>query len=221
MEFRFEDILKNLIPGSVLLSAIALFFFNTTSFQGIIIIASDLKDYSAVVLVGILVGCYITGFMNDALSSFLEYHFIHRLFGRPSYNLLMGKSERYSLINYETIINNVKNKFPNDLSLVFNNNKANNRKVTVRIFKYANILKIQNDKAEVTAMIKENYYSYVFSRNLFFSVMFSIFFLIMRYHHSLTIFSYVSFLLIILLLAFRRRERDYYNTRYILIASSF
>ena len=221
MEFRFEDILKNLIPGSVLSCVIALVCFNTFGAQEFIIIANELKDYTAIILLGILICCYIVGYINDSLSSFLEYHIIHKLFGRPSYKLLTGKSERYWLVNHEDIIANVKNKFPNDKSLVFINKKVQDQKVAAKIFKYASILKIKNDKGEVIAMVRENYYSYIFSRNLFFSVLFSSIILIIRYYHSLTIFNYFLFSLIIILLSYRRRERDYYNTRYILIASNY
>src|SRR5687767_156819 len=108
MEFRFEDILKNIIPGGILALAVAVFFIGGLSPESLKnILASDLKEYGEIILIGLLVSFYLLGHFIDALSSLFEFYVIHEVIGRPSYKLLTGKGRRIRLINHKEIITKI------------------------------------------------------------------------------------------------------------------
>lgn len=80
MEFRFEDILKNIIPGSIVFSGIVIIILNQITFDCMIeILKSDLKEYSEVLLLLILTSSYLFGYLNDSISSILENYVVYSI----------------------------------------------------------------------------------------------------------------------------------------------
>src|SRR4051794_33203766 len=95
MEFRFEDILKNIIPGALLLTSLIFAIVAPLPITTVeAFLKSDIKEYSEILLVSFLVVSYLFGYLIDAISSWAEHYLIHKTFGSPSYNLLTGKGER-------------------------------------------------------------------------------------------------------------------------------
>jgi hypothetical protein len=112
MEFRFEDILKNIIPGMITCFGLSIFFLSNYSYTDIQkTISSDIKEYSEIILVLLLVCCYLVGYCVDALSSVLEHYCIYAIFGTPTLKLLKGKGRRIFLSNYTEVLQNIKRKY--------------------------------------------------------------------------------------------------------------
>src|SRR6476661_3451937 len=132
MEFRFQDILKNIIPGMIAISGLLIFFLKNCSYSDFQkIISSDIKDYSEIILILLLVTSYMVGYCVDALSSLLEHYCIYEIFGTPALRLLKGKGKRIFLSNHSEILHNIKSKYfasPTTLTL--------DKKTCVLIFKY-------------------------------------------------------------------------------------
>lgn len=111
MEFRIEDILKNIIPGMIFIIGILILYFNGFSYPDFIkFISTDIKEYSEIILVLLLVASYIAGYLVDSLSSILEHYCIYKIFGTPSLKLLTGKGDRIKLVNHVAVLDNINTK---------------------------------------------------------------------------------------------------------------
>lgn len=73
MEFRIQDILKNIIPGAtIVLSVFALLFYYVFFNKYCAVFNSNLKEYSEVLLISLLVVFYICGYTIDLIASNIE-----------------------------------------------------------------------------------------------------------------------------------------------------
>jgi len=208
MEFRFEDILKNIIPGSIVFTGVLLIILNQITFDCMIeIIKSDLKDYSEVLLFIILTASYLFGYLNDSISSTLE-HILYKLIKKPSYYLLTNSCtctmSRLKIADLDAVLEKIKEKF----KIEINNSEENSNQA----FKLINQYKKDNDS------LKEYYFSYIFSRNIFFASIFLSIAIITSNHLKLEWFYYYPITLCILtILYFRRIEKSFHYSRKVIV----
>ncbi|MGZ3812352.1 MAG: hypothetical protein ACXVB0_21155 [Mucilaginibacter sp.] len=231
MKFRFEDFLKNIIPGIILLIGITVFLVGDPSQLALTEsnLHTVLKEYSELVILLFLVLAYLVGYINDGLSSWLEYYSIYYFLGTPALKLLRGKGKRISLVLCTDILKYLQAKeslsdeaIDIDKGTWFyqkNFRLAKDRVIT--LFKHANNLKDSNPQSSITEKIKDYYYAYIFSRNLFFSTLFSAGLIIITFHSSLSLKGLITLALVIIFLGIRRRDRAYYYTRNILLACKY
>jgi hypothetical protein len=222
MEFRFKDILKHIIPGLLIGLSILLKISNGISQDYFYdIVSSDLKEYSEVVLFIILALCYFLGYINDGLSSLIE-HGIYWLFGSPSLKLLSGTAGRITLPKHSEILNNIRVKLSlSDSECILSGKYWEKNKKARQLFKYANGLKTSNTNVEVQKRVEEFYLSYVFSRNIFFAFTFSILVLSRPFSQEVTPSLSVAVAIIFLSLFVRRRDKAYYYSREVFLASRY
>lgn len=223
MEFRFEDILKNIIPGMVFLIAIMILFFNQYNYPDFKeIFSSYLKEYSEIILVFILVGSYISGHLLDSFSSLLEYYIIYRIWGAPSLRLLKGKGSRIHLVNHDKVLQNInKQCFSQADTISFTGNLKKDKKLSRELFKQANYLKDLNPNADALKKINDYYYSYIFARNLAFSYLILFIVVMGSFLKLLTYPTIIVSTFFLIALFARRRDRAYYYSRQVLLASNF
>lgn len=205
MEYRIQDLLKNLIPGFVVFcgSVFLLIYCRVYSLKefktcyGLI----D-KDLWVLILPFLF---YVIGYVNDILSSTLEY-FLYELglFKRPSFLLLNDMKSRYKLANLENIKTQNKKCFKNNLI---------SKEDAYSIFKEAN-----QNMQENKGLITEFYMSYVFARNLMTSFLILLVELLLLWPLSENSQSYlvltIIFLLLFVIFIFRWKQKAiYYSLR--------
>jgi len=208
MEFRFEDILKNIIPGSIVFTGVLLIILNQITFDCMIeILKSDLKEYSEILLFAILTASYLFGYLNDSISSILE-SLLYKIIKKPSYYLLTnsGKISRLKIANLDAVLEKIKDK----LKIEINNLEITDLK-TSQAFKLINQCKKDNDS------LKEYYFSYIFSRNIFFASIFLSIAIATSNHLKLELFYYPIILCILTILYVRRIEKSFYYSRKVIV----
>jgi len=216
MEFRFQDILKNIIPGLLIISEI--FYIILIQYPCVINdkLLNSLNEIKEISLVVTLCSAFIIGYLIDSLSSWFEHFILYRyLFPKPSFRVL-NNNGRYCLYNKDMIITNIISKFNNVPDLQTN---RFDKKHSSLLFKYANILK-EDAPETIKNKTSEFYFSYIFSRNLLFSF-FTIF--IMSIICDLHFRKFDEIILvhisIISILLFRWLDKSAYYTRQVFLAS--
>ncbi len=208
MEFRFEDILKNIIPGSIIFTGVILIILNQITFDCMIeILKSDLKEYSEILLFASLTAIYLFGYINDSISSILE-NILYKIIKKPSYYLLTnsGKISRLKIANLDAVLEKIKEKFEIEIT-----NLEGTDLNTSKAFKLINQCKKDNDS------LKEYYFSYIFSRNIFFASIFLSIAIVTSNHLKLEWFSYPIVLCILTILYLRRIEKSFYYSRRVIL----
>jgi hypothetical protein len=204
MEFRIQDILKNIIPGFMLAFVSILIYGNKLGWEFIDnIISSDIKEYSEVVLVILLILSYITGYFVDLCASGAEM-LIYRILDKPSHILLNKPNCVYTLVK----IAEIKQK------LAIPEGTITPAKAEL-YFKEANLIKDNNPSETIKEKVKEYYNSYIFSRNMLLSLLFTfiIYMIISAYSSFSNCYIIATFLLVIVLFFFRWRSRAFYYSR--------
>ena len=149
MEYKFQDILKNIIPGFyIILGLIILFYIGGYIDLEFVNRVKFVPEEIALFFIPLVF--YIVGYVNDILSSYFEYQLYQYFYQRPSELLLNAKKKRYTLL----YLSKIKKKL--DLS-----SKVISKEEAYQAFQRANILKDSNDN-----IIAEFYVSYIFARNL-------------------------------------------------------
>ena len=153
MESKFQDILKNIIPGCFLLVSIALisFFTDITFVTNIIKNTISLPVELLVLFLPFIF--FLTGYINDIISSQVEY-WIYEIVDSPSYLILNNKTYRYRIVSLDKL----KQLLQIDENVILIKSEEAYKK-----FQKANQMKINNEE------INEFYMSYIFSRNLMIS----------------------------------------------------
>jgi hypothetical protein len=231
MKFRFEDFLKNIIPGIILMVGVGLFLIDKPAqlAQGGAILPSYLKEFPELTVLLFLVLSYLVGYINDGLSSWLEYYCIYYFLGTPALRLLRGKGKRISLVTNTGILSHLKtveSLTDDDINITdgawcYYRAFWSSKNKVIALFKHANNLKDSNPQAGIGEKIKDYYYAYIFSRNLFFSSLFSSVLIFITFYNSLSWKVVVTIILINLFLGIRRRDKSYYYTRNILLACKY
>lgn len=227
MEFKFQDILKNIIPGMVfLIGLIILFLTDIVRIFPPTTKLSEFKEFSEVIFLLIVLSSYLLGYINDAISSLLEYYAIYYFFGSPSLKLLKGIGKRIVLAKHDEIIEYIKtekNLTSLDVDLnaghwFFQKDFRASKLKARRLFKHANNLKDLPSQECYKEKIKEYYNSYVFSRNIFFSICFTLSVIVFSYFKIITLKVWILLALILLIFGIRRRDKSYYYSRQVLLA---
>jgi hypothetical protein len=220
MEFRFEDIVKNIIPGSLLILSLIFYFLEPlTPGEFKIFLINYIKDYSAVLIVAFLSACYLCGYIIDALASWGEHYIIYKALGTPAYKLFKEEGNRITFNLSDAVLQNLDQQYNiYERKIITGKTKAFTKKQASDLFKLANIFSQRCSDDLTKQKLKEYYYSYIFSRNIFFSVIFSSIVLLMAAYDHINFFILVLLVLLNILLFVRRRDKAYYYSRQVLIA---
>ena len=213
MEFRFEDILKKIIPGFIVFTGILIIILNQITFDCMVeILKSDLKEYSEVLLLAILIVSYLFGYLNDSISSIIENNILYGWFLRkPSYHILTNSCrKKLSEANLKLVLKKIEDKLKIKIGASTETEKEINKKTT-EIFKQINEAKKDD------SLLKEYYFSYIFSRNIFFAFIFFSIAILTSNHLNLGWRSYIIILLVLIILWIRRVERSFYYSRKVIL----
>jgi len=201
MEAKFQDLLKNIIPGFLILAGV-LFISYISDIKFLLEIISKVISFPMELnLLFLPFILYILGYTNDLISSQLEFWLYEFILPRPSYYILNGNTKRYRL----AIITDIKNKLGIDsCTTTFSKDEANIH------FQKANEIKRYSDN------LNEFYLSYIFSRNIlnasFLVFIFSLLSLF-SINNLTTIWVILSLFLIVVAFGHRWRQRAFYYTR--------
>lgn len=207
MESKFQDILKNIIPGWFLLVSIALisYFTGITIVTNIIIKAISLPVELIVLFLPFMF--FLTGYINDIISSQIEY-LIYDIIDSPSYLILNNKTCRYQIVKLKELKQALQ--IDESISEIDSEN-------AYKMFQKANQMKINNDE------IKEFYMSYIFSRNLMISGCIAFLyssFAVFVYEINLYNILYLIFILALVVLFIHRwNQRAKYYTKKVFLSA--
>jgi len=170
MEFRFEDIAKNIIPGSLLtLSLIFYFLEPLTPGELQIFLINYIKDYSTVLIVVFLFAFYLCGYIIDALASWGEHYIIYKAFGTPAYKLFKGAAKRITFHLSGEVLQNLDQQFKiYDKKIIIGETKALTKNQASELFKLASIFSQRCSDDLTKQKLKEYYYSYIYLQSKYF-----------------------------------------------------
>lgn len=207
MEFRIQDVLKHILPGGAILLTIFLLFSKTGSFDASNFYITYIKDTGELWVFIFLIVAYFCGYLNDAISSQLEY-WGYKLINRPSFSLLNDRNKRYKLVQKNDIF----------AALSATARPISTKEECHKLFLLANAKKDMNPSEAIKEKVKEYYNSYVFSRNMLTAsvVITSVLFYLFGFS-----FFTLSTSLAILVLFRRWRQKAYCYSRQVFYACLF
>jgi hypothetical protein len=215
MEFRIQDILKNIIPGILSLTLLLIFFYIAESITIPVKVPDVFKDFSEIVLIFFLGVTYFIGFVIDTIASILE-QLLYKIIARPSFKLLNGKSQRYPIVQLDKLVALLKSETSVTISTLTNVN-------TSILFNVANLRKEKCELELVKEKVAEYYSSYIFSRNIccvFFLYSILLLISIISISQSYIIILLTCMQLVLLgLTLFRYRQKAYYYSRQVFNAA--
>ena len=220
MQFRFEDILKNMIPGSLIIFSLIFYFLAPlTGIEFQLFLKNYVQNYSAVIVVVFFIVGYLSGYIIDALASWGEYYTIYKVAGTPAYKLFKQAGTRLTFQNTDLVLSNLDKEYKiYERKIIATNLKTLTKREASALFKLANIYSQRCSDDVTKQKLKEYYYAYIFSRNIFFSVFSSsIIYLITPFNH-LNLFLLLFILVLNVIFFIRRKDKAYYFSRQILIA---
>lgn len=218
MEFRIQDVLKNLLPG-LLFCIITLYLCQPKSLN--IFEAHTpalIKDLSSIFFVVFMATIYITGYFIDAISSIIERKVLYKFLKQPSYYLLNDLKPLNKLAKRQEIIDNL---------CVKSNTTALpkiKKEVAADLFRLANELKDGNPLTSLVNKIGEFYNAYVFSRNVMVSIFMSV--LVCMYYnlfheHNNSQHIFWPLVVALVLSYLRWRSRGFYYSRQVFLTSCY
>lgn len=213
MEFRFEDFLKKIIPGFVLLVGVVTFMMSIYGLKFFTdIVDSGIKQYSEVVLIILLLVCYLLGYFNDSIGSLIENKILYTIHNKPSYYILSNNCNDKYKVKVDLIFAYVQTKWTYSISELKNIpiNKEQAKREASHIFRMIN-----NNKSKDDNIIKEFYYSYIFSRNILISYFISGLLICISFIFAWYI--YIFMISIFMILYNRRIEKSYYYSKKVLL----
>lgn len=151
MEYKFQDILKNIIPGFYITFGIVLlcWFSGGITNDNSINLVKDIPGEVFVFFIPLIF--YIIGYLNDILSSCFEFYLYELGCRRPSELLLNNKKKRYRLSKLDEIKSKLE---------IASENNIISREESYKAFQKANAMKDMNKDN-----VSEFYVSYIFARN--------------------------------------------------------
>lgn len=155
MTYRWQEIIKILIPGFYLLFGIGIsVLINHNAFdKGIV---ETVGKFSAVLLVLLFFAAFVVGYINEIISGGLEYLMYHWGIPRPSRFILNNRFTRFQIVrNHE-----LRNKFG-----LLRNGFVDNGKAAKALVQAKQSINMDG--------CQEFYYQSVLSRNLFFVHLFT------------------------------------------------
>lgn len=223
MDFRFKDILKNILPGLLLLIVFIVSIVLSVGYEYFVVhYLTPWKNYQQIILIVLLAFAYMLGYLIDGLASYAEYYIIYKYFGTPTLFLLRGKRHRYYLANFQNVLNNLTINYNlNNDDVNLNGSHMLNVKKAFKLFKQANQLRNKCESKERNERAEEFYLSYVFARNFLCAYTIAIIIIVSDFHKQLSLWMYCTFFVLELILFARRRAKSYYYSREVLSISSF
>lgn len=205
MESKFQDILKNIIPGCFLLVSIALisFFTDITFVTNIIKNTISLPVELLVLFLPFIF--FLTGYINDIISSQVEY-WIYEIVDSPSYLILNNKTYRYRIVSLDKL---------KQLLQIDENVTLIKSEEAYKKFQKANQMKINNEE------INEFYMSYIFSRNLMISSYIALLYslIILAFEKGLSeLFCLIFIFVLVSLFTHRWNQRAKYYTKKVFLS---
>lgn len=155
MSYRWQETMKILIPGFYILSSIGMGYF-CTHYQIDKDMCESISKISALLIMLILLGAFIVGYINEIISGGIEYILYCCGLPRPSRLVLNNSFKRFSIEN----ISDLRHKLQLPETGFIDNAKAAKGLV-------------QAKQATEIDKYQEFYYQSVLARNLFFSHIFS------------------------------------------------
>lgn len=227
MEFKIQDVLKNIIPGTLLWIYIIIALYIHTDMLATDFLPENAKDFSEICLFIFLTMVYLTGYILDGISSYLEEGLVYEYFvNRPSYHLLNGTGwEKAKLAGLPLIVQ----------TLTTKHNQENNIQPTVAdpaapsepteitpefariLFRIANRMKSKCTDTQ-KELISEYYNSYVFSRNIAATALIACLLTLILTITNISDYwvAFTTILIISVFAVLRWRQRAYYYSRIIL-----
>lgn len=201
MEAKFQDLLKNIIPGFYILFGVLIVCY-VIDIRDIVEITKKVITLPIeLIVLSLPFSLFILGYINDIFSSLIEFWIYElKIVCRPSFQLLNNKKKRYKLSNIQKILDKLdvqRHRF--------------NPIESYEIFQYANTIKKNSDE------VKEFYLSYVFSRNLMGANL-----LVLLFTFGIYVFNFKDLkiliclliaLILFLLFAYRWKQRSLYYSK--------
>jgi len=216
MEFKVQDVIKNVIPGIVLIVSIIWIRIILPGYLDYYLKEYDLEKLENISIVIFLSVTFIAGYIIDAIASKTEFFLYENILSRPSHKLLLDTcSKKYKLRDRSDIISAIIIKHNQDLSTI--NNKPYNKEDTYKIFRCAS-----KDLKRDEPMIAEYYSSYIFARNLSISIIISFLFCVLTIlikYESCDLYFAIGLFFVALITISRWREKSYYYSRQIFYMS--
>jgi hypothetical protein len=215
MDFKIQDILKNIIPGVLVLAFLFLNMYLFYPERIRWIEQNSIKNYSEVVFTVFLVAAYVTGYFLDTVSSWFQ-RLLYLIFKKPSYLLINNRTHRrFKLHKRDDIINNLSQKH----GLSINTTNLISQEFSQTLFKLANIDKDYNPQESIYQRVTNFYNSYVFSRNLLATACILILFQLIFFPFNWKIL--ITLLIILITLMIRWMEKSLYYSREVFNSSLF
>lgn len=217
MEFKIQDVLKNIIPGTLLWIYIIIALYINTGMLATDFLPGNAKDFSEICLFIFLTIVYLTGYILDGISSYIEDGLVYKYcVQRPSYHLLNGTGwEKAKLAGLPLITSTLKARYK-----VENNTEPQDKidKIFSRtLFRIANGMKNKCSDSQKELII-EYYNSYVFSRNIAATALITclITLVLTMINFSGYWIVFITILFIFIFATIRWRQRTYYYSKIIL-----
>lgn len=219
MDFKFEDILKNIFPGILLMAAVHFAYTSEMPFHNWNNpFPQTWKDFSGILLTVILMIAYIIGYFNDMIASWFEDYILFNITSKPTFLLLTEKTQRIVLNNPNEIFHKLKTKcsehpFPENVTSI-------TKKDALRIFEAAKSITESNVSDYAKEKLDILYRTLNFSRNLLFALAILA---ILTTIKIWIVYGFMKFLIatavfigILIISFFRWKERGLYYSRLIL-----
>lgn len=155
MTYRWQEIIKILIPGFYLLCGIGFsYLINHSAFDKEIV--ETIGKLSALLLVLLLFAVFIVGYINEIISGGLEYFMYHWGIPRPSRLVLNNSFTRFQIVRNSDLRNKLRLQSEGSVDNVKSANALAQAKQSINM-----------------EVCQEFYYQFVLSRNLFFAHLFT------------------------------------------------
>mgnify|MGYP001126843548 CR=1 FL=1 len=177
MNFKYYEVISHLIPGYLI-------------YQVVVILYPDLPKIDIIPSIAI---AYILGYVNNALSSWVESFIYWSWGGKPSTKLLQGKGT-YKVKFYEA--DYARKLLKEELTDEYRS-EDQLFGIAMRYSDYENSERVKDFNA-----------SYAFSRSLLISICICSIVILINYYQSLM--SYIVLIPLIVILWFRAKDRGYY-----------
>lgn len=176
MNYRWQETIKILIPGFYILCSIGMEYF-CTHYQMDKDMCESISKISAILIMLILLGAFIVGYINEIISGGIEYILYCCGLPRPSRLVLNNSFKRFSIVKNSDL----RQKLQLPESGFIDNAKAAKGLA-------------QAKQATETDKHQEFYYQSVLARNLFFGHLFSSIFLVIIMDWSWALFLSILFI---------------------------
>jgi hypothetical protein len=214
MNFKAYDILTSIIPGAFCIVILSLLYvFALESSGEVMKEVKELKDFSSILLLFLLVLSLLLGNVIHAIASWTEPALWWIWGGRPSKLLLEGKTKRITLLERESVKKIISEEIQKDGRETAPDFKT--------VFLKARSISVNTQSAGSAARSQEFHESYVFSRNIFMAM-------VIVFLAQLPLLSqglHWAFPVVTVALGtvyfFRCRDRALYNSREILVSAHY